>query len=166
MESVIVQQMSLSTTETETQDQKSGDDSKVVVSVIVEGSPGPVRTMVRLGASVEETIKIVVNKYRDEGRSPHLGRDAPHSFELHLSYFSLESLNKTDRIGSVGSRNFYLRKSNSVQREEEISASSHEKALMNSNFILPPFFPSFIAKRIGQIGRRTRKIWKILGCVP
>ncbi|XP_068669649.1 uncharacterized protein At4g22758-like [Aristolochia californica] len=136
--------------------ERYGDDSKVVVSVIVEGSPGPVRTMVRLGASVEETIKIVVDKYRDEGRSPQLGRDAPHSFELHHSYFSLESLNKTDKIGSAGSRNFFLRKSNNDQRDEEISASSHEKALVNSNFTLPPFFSS-IAKRISQIGR-NRKI--------
>ncbi|KAL2516933.1 Uncharacterized protein Adt_13180 [Abeliophyllum distichum] len=42
-------------------------NAKVVVNVTVEGSPGPVRTMLKLGSSVEETVKIVVKKYNDEG---------------------------------------------------------------------------------------------------
>ncbi|KAG9445386.1 hypothetical protein H6P81_016726 [Aristolochia fimbriata] len=147
--------------------EKYGDESKVVLSVLVEGSPGPVRTMVRLGASVAETIRIVVDKYREEGRSPLLGRDASHSsFQLHHSYFSLQSLNKTEKIGSVGSRNFYLRRSNGDEREEGNSASSdHDKTLVKSNLPLQPLFSSSIAKRLGQIARRTRKIWKLLGCV-
>lgn len=65
-------------------------DAKVVVNVTVEGSPGPVRTLVKLGASVEDTIKLVVDKYSDEGRTPKLHRDAASSFELHHSYFSLK----------------------------------------------------------------------------
>ncbi|KAL6004810.1 hypothetical protein ACLOJK_005366 [Asimina triloba] len=67
------------------------DDSKVVVNVTVQGSPGPVRTMVRLGATVEETIKLVVDKYTEEGRNPRLAMDASSTFELHHSHFSLES---------------------------------------------------------------------------
>lgn len=63
----------------------------MVVNVTVEGSPGPVRAMVCLGASVEETIKLVVDKYGQEGRSPRLDPDAASTFELHHSYFSLES---------------------------------------------------------------------------
>lgn len=66
-------------------------DAKVVVNVTVEGSPGPVRTMVKLGASVEETIKVVVDKYSKEGRTPKLDQGAPSSFELHNCYFSLKS---------------------------------------------------------------------------
>lgn len=67
----------------------------MVVSVSVEGSPGPVRTMVRLGATVDETIQQVVEQYRREGRSPRLD-DHPSSsptsmFHLHHSHFSLES---------------------------------------------------------------------------
>lgn len=67
----------------------------MVVSVSVEGSPGPVRTMVRLGATVDETIQQVVEQYRREGRSPRLD-DHPSSsstsmFDLHHSHFSLES---------------------------------------------------------------------------
>lgn len=65
-------------------------DAKVVLNVSVEGSPGPVRAMVKLGSTVEETIKLVVDKYSKEGRTPKLDHEAL-SFELHQSYFSLQS---------------------------------------------------------------------------
>ncbi|KAF5935535.1 hypothetical protein HYC85_026664 [Camellia sinensis] len=65
-------------------------ESKVVVNVIVEGSPGPIRTMVKLGSSVEETIRLVVNKYSEEGRSPLLHKNSASTFELYHSHFSLE----------------------------------------------------------------------------
>lgn len=64
-------------------------DAKVVVTVTVEGSPGPIRAMVKLGSSVEETIKHVLNRYGKEGRTPKLDNNTS-SFELHCSYFSLE----------------------------------------------------------------------------
>ena len=66
-------------------------DAKVVVNVTVEGSPGPVRTMVKLGSSVDDTIKLVVDKYSEEGRTPKLDKDAALTYELHHSYFSLQS---------------------------------------------------------------------------
>lgn len=62
----------------------------MVVSVTVEGSTGPVRTMVKLGSTVEDTISHVVNKYREEGRSPKIDSNVPSSFQLYLSYFSLQ----------------------------------------------------------------------------
>ncbi|PPS16610.1 hypothetical protein GOBAR_AA03967 [Gossypium barbadense] len=63
-------------------------DAKVVINVSVEGSPGPVRTMAKLGSSVEDTIKLVVDKYVEEGRTPKL--DCSSGLELHHSYFSLQ----------------------------------------------------------------------------
>lgn len=63
----------------------------MVVNVTVEGSSGPIRAMVKLGSSVDETIKLVVDKYNEEGRTPKLSRDETSSFELHHSYFSLQS---------------------------------------------------------------------------
>ncbi|KAF6168834.1 hypothetical protein GIB67_042141 [Kingdonia uniflora] len=91
-------------------------DAKVVVNVTVEGSPGPVRALVRLGASVEETIKRVVEKYIKEGRRPLIDGKFVPSFELHHSYFSLEGINKTEEIGDVGTRSFYLRKGHTSSR--------------------------------------------------
>lgn len=62
----------------------------MVVNVNVEGSPGPIRTMVRLGSTVDQTIKQVMDKYGEEGRTPKLERDCATDFELHHSYFSLQ----------------------------------------------------------------------------
>jgi hypothetical protein len=66
-------------------------EAKVVVSVTVEGSVGPVKAMVRLGASVGEAIAAVVERYAREGRSPRLDPAAAESFQLHHSHFSLQS---------------------------------------------------------------------------
>nr|XP_016458621.1 PREDICTED: uncharacterized protein At4g22758-like [Nicotiana tabacum] len=132
-------------------------DAKVVVNVTVEGTPGPIRTMVKLGSSVDETIRFVLSKYREEGRSPHLDKSSPSSFKLYSSYFSLESLSNTDMIGDVWSRSFYLRKSNSNgnnSRNAEI-ATDITSMEANSNPIIV-----VINKII-----RTSKLWKFLGCI-
>jgi hypothetical protein len=63
----------------------------VVVSVTVEGSAGPVKAMVRLGASVREAIAAVLQRYAREGRSPRLDPAAADTFQLYHSYFCLES---------------------------------------------------------------------------
>ncbi|XP_058086277.1 uncharacterized protein At4g22758-like [Magnolia sinica] len=152
------------------------DDSKVVVNVTLEGSPGPVRTLVRLGATVEDTIKLVINRYSEEGRTPRLDVEAASEFELHHSYFSLESMNKTERIGEMGSRNFFLRRSCSSRSSSNFddegdgrrrgtdNAASSREEIVNAN-PPPQLFLSFIARRISKIGRRTKKIWNILGCM-
>ena len=62
-----------------------------MITVTVEGSPGPVRTMVKLGSNVQDTIKLVVDKYSEEGRTPKLDKNAASTCELHHSYFSLRS---------------------------------------------------------------------------
>ena len=73
-------------------------DAKVVVNVTVEGSPGPIRTMVPLGSSVGDTIRLVIDEYRKEGRSPILHKDALAAFELHHSHFCLQS---KSQIGGI-----------------------------------------------------------------
>ncbi|KAF0935208.1 hypothetical protein E2562_031154 [Oryza meyeriana var. granulata] len=65
-------------------------EAKVVVSVAVEGSVGPVKAMVRLGASVGEAIAAVVERYAKEGRSPRLDPAAAEAFQLHHSHFCLQ----------------------------------------------------------------------------
>ncbi|WOG81665.1 hypothetical protein DCAR_0100816 [Daucus carota subsp. sativus] len=144
-------------------------DAKVVVNVTVEGSPGPVRAMLKLGSTVEETIRLVVNKYGEEGRSPHLDKRAASSFELHSSHFSLQSLNKSDMIGEAGSRSFYLRKSSSDRRGDSASSSFIQDIVCVNDVSRPPhflFLPAFISRRIDKFIRRTKKLWKIMGCMP
>ncbi|KAF8093883.1 hypothetical protein N665_0375s0002 [Sinapis alba] len=124
---------------------------KVVVNVSVEGSPGPIRILVKLSCSVEETIKMVVDKYRKEGRTPKLDKDL--AFELHQSHFSIQCLEKTEIISGTGSRSFYMRK------KEPENMILVIRNLPSSNLI-----QSFVAQKIGRIVRRTRKIWNILVC--
>lgn len=133
-------------------------DAKVVVNVTVDGSPGPVRAMVKLGSSVDETIRLVMERYSEEGRTPCLDRDCSSGFELHHSYFSLQSLDKSDMIGDVGSRSFYLRKS---------SSSKDDIVMVKPDNPTPPhiFLQAFISRKINTIIRKTRKVWKILGCL-
>ncbi|GMH09482.1 hypothetical protein Nepgr_011323 [Nepenthes gracilis] len=148
-------------------------DAKVVVTVTVEGSPGPIRTMVKTGSSVEDTIKLVIEKYGEEGRSPRLDKNAASFFDLHLSYFSLESLDRSNTIGNVGSRNFYLRKSIHKSIGDKLDAASNsftseivcvEESLPQTS--LPVIFlPVYITRRITRSVRKVGNLWKIFGCI-
>ncbi|RZC73243.1 hypothetical protein C5167_048728 [Papaver somniferum] len=169
--------------------EKYEKDAKVIVNVTVEGSPGPVRALVRLGASVEETIKLVVDRYSDEGRRPYLDqKTAVTDFELHHSHFSLESINKTLKIGDAGSRSFYLR-TNSNSRSSSFTYNDGDRPADHTRLLLPyshsapevvpsssnqtihvspPFllFSSLVARTFNKFGRRSIKLWKVfLGCM-
>lgn len=140
-------------------------DTKVVINVTVEGSPGPIRTMVKLGSNVEEITKLVVNKYNEEGRTPHLDKDAFSSYELHHSYFSLQGLSKSELIADVGSRSFYLRRrSSSYCACSEDTDKTSPSASPSASPL--PFLPTFVNRKFRKVMRRTRKVWKFFGCMP
>ncbi|KFK28851.1 hypothetical protein AALP_AA7G056700 [Arabis alpina] len=135
------------------------ESPKVVISVAVEGSPGPVRAMVKLSSNVEETIKIVVEKYCKEGRTPKLDQES--GFELHQSHFSIQCLEKSEIIGEIGSRSFYMRKR---AHETGVSFSAGTPPVRTSLIPSSNLIESYIAQIIGKIVRRTRKLWNILVC--
>ncbi|KAI3822152.1 hypothetical protein L1987_09734 [Smallanthus sonchifolius] len=139
-------------------------DGKVVVNVTVEGSPGPVRTMVKLGSSVEETMEIIKKQYNSEGRSPQLDQHSLSTFELHQSYFSLHRLDKSVLIGDIGSRSFYMRKSNddnSFMGSDIISTRGNNSPPQNPIVV----FPNFISNSFKKIMRSCGKLSKIMGCI-
>ncbi|KAL0873548.1 hypothetical protein Bca101_023253 [Brassica carinata] len=110
---------------------------KVVINVVVEGSPGPVRTMVRLSCNVEETIKLVLEKYCKEGRTPKLDQDA--AFELHQSHFSIqyswENLEENEKVMEhIGMLRFLLHKSLALQQTKQV----HAQLLINRHNHLEP----------------------------
>ncbi|KAH1157296.1 hypothetical protein GLYMA_11G029300v4 [Glycine max] len=145
--------------------QRYEKEAKVVVNVTVEGSPGPVRTMVKLGSSVEDTIKRVVDKYTEEGRSPQIDPNMASSFQLHHSYFSLQSLDKSQVIADVGSRSFYLRKNNDASSFRWGSAPEIFTRGSTPSIANPPLLiPSFIARKISKIVRRAHRLWNIVLC--
>ncbi|XP_062218987.1 uncharacterized protein At4g22758-like isoform X2 [Phragmites australis] len=126
------------------------EEAKVVVSVTVEGSVGPVKAMVWLGASVGEAIAAVVERYAREGRTPRLDPAAAEGFQLHHSHFCLQSLNKNDKIGDVGGRSFYLHKNDGTNG---VYLQSEE----------PDVF-TIVIKKLDKIGRRTKRIWRFITC--
>ncbi|CAL4969535.1 unnamed protein product [Urochloa decumbens] len=151
------------------------EEAKVLVSVTVEGSVGPVKAMVRLGASVGEAIAAVVENYAREGRSPRLDPAAAEGFQLHHSHFSLQSLNKNDKIGDVGGRNFYLHKNDSNNRlylqTEEPDGNSTGRGTENSRsheqLSNDPYHYqvlTIVIQKLDKIGRRTKRIWRFITC--
>uniref|UniRef100_A0ACD5YRG3 Uncharacterized protein n=1 Tax=Avena sativa TaxID=4498 RepID=A0ACD5YRG3_AVESA len=150
------------------------EEAKVVVSVTVEGSAGPVKAMVRLGSSIREAIAAVVERYDREGRSPRLDPASADSFQLHHSHFCLESLNKSDKIGDVGGRNFYLHKndgSNGLVHQREGSDVNLGGGAITQSYGGPvagvPYHHQFFAivsKKLDKIGRRAKRIWRVLTC--
>ncbi|XP_071702356.1 uncharacterized protein At4g22758-like [Rutidosis leptorrhynchoides] len=146
-------------------------DAKVVVKVMVEGSVGPVRAMVKLGSSVDQTIQIVMNKYNAEGRSPKLDQDAMTSFELHHSNFSLQCLDRSYMIGEIGSRSFYMRKSGNNNDEDVCSNASIDSKIAKigqediSSLSSDSFFHSSVYhNNLNKLIKCTSSIWRFLGC--
>ncbi|GAV70357.1 hypothetical protein CFOL_v3_32811 [Cephalotus follicularis] len=140
-------------------------DAKVVVNVTVEGSPGPIRTLVKLGSSVDEMIKLVVDKYSEERRTPKLDHHEP--FELHHSYFSVQSLHKSELIGDLGCRSFYLRRCCSNHTSNGASMSETVPVRVSSPPPIPPaasLLHSFITRKICKMIRRMHKLWKVMTC--
>ncbi|XP_022022440.1 uncharacterized protein At4g22758 [Helianthus annuus] len=144
-------------------------EAKVAIKVTVEGRVGPIRALVKLGSSVDETIKLVMNKYNEERRFPRLDQDDMTSFELHDSYFSLQCFDKSNMIGEIGSRSFYMRKSvsnngdmsSNTSNGSEIVVAEAEEAPYASSSI---FFTSFIHEGLRKVIKRMCKIRRFLGC--
>ncbi|XP_076954123.1 uncharacterized protein At4g22758-like [Bidens hawaiensis] len=143
-------------------------DAKVLIKVTVEGSVGPIQALVKLGSSVDETIKFVTSKYNAERRSPRLDQDDMTNFELHHSYFSLHCLDKSNMIGDIGSRSFYLRKSAKNNEATRSSTSIGSEMAAKTNEVTSPFlnifFLGFLRHGFRKMFKKTRKIRRLLGC--
>lgn len=59
-------------------------------------------------------------------------------------------------MGEAGSRSFYLRKSRTSGSDGEV--------VEDGGGAPPAVLASYVAKRMRKIGRRTKKIWTLLGC--
>ncbi|MCL7049924.1 hypothetical protein MKW94_018520 [Papaver nudicaule] len=59
-------------------------------------------------STVGDLITMVIKQYSKEGRRPLLPTLNLSDFNLHYSQFSLESLDKEEKLIQLGSRNFFL----------------------------------------------------------
>jgi hypothetical protein len=102
-------------------------------------------------------------------------------YEVESSYqnsnnliFFLVGLNKNDKIGDVGGRNFYLHKNGRSNRlnlqNEEPDANSSRSEIALSCGGQPSSAPyhyrvlTIVIKKLDKIGRRTKRIWRFITC--
>ncbi|KAK7341949.1 hypothetical protein VNO80_24890 [Phaseolus coccineus] len=81
---------------------------KLLLKVTIMGSLGPVQVVMTTESAVGDLVAAAVNQYIKEGRRPILPSNDPSQFDLHYSQFTLESLDKKEKLRDIGSRNFYL----------------------------------------------------------
>ncbi|XP_052202723.1 uncharacterized protein At4g22758 [Diospyros lotus] len=82
--------------------------TKLLLNVTVQRSLGPVQVVMSPESTVSELIAAALQQYVKEGRRPILPSAQPSGFDLHYSQFSLESLDREEKLISLGSRNFFL----------------------------------------------------------
>ncbi|OVA17866.1 hypothetical protein BVC80_1835g262 [Macleaya cordata] len=82
--------------------------TKLLLNVTVQRSLGPIHVVMSLESTVGDLIAAVVRQYAKEGRRPSLRTTDPSDFNLHYSQFSLESLDREEKLIKLGSRNFFL----------------------------------------------------------
>ncbi|KAE9620598.1 hypothetical protein Lal_00019343 [Lupinus albus] len=81
---------------------------KLLVKVTMMGSLGPVQVVLPPESAVGDLVAAAVRQFVKEGRRPFLPSTDPSNFDLHYSQFSLESLNRREKLGELGSRNFFM----------------------------------------------------------
>lgn len=81
--------------------------TKVLLNVTVQGSVGAVQVLMSLESTVGELIAAAIQQYMKEGRRSIIANDSSR-FDLHYSQFSLESLDRDEKLMALGSRNFFL----------------------------------------------------------
>lgn len=82
--------------------------TKLLLNVSLQGSVGPVHVMTTPESTVGDLIAAALRQYQKEGRRPILPTADPSGFDLHYSQFSLESLDREEKLMALGSRNFFL----------------------------------------------------------
>lgn len=82
--------------------------TKLLIKVTMMGSLGPVQVLMTMESTVGDLIAEAVRLYVKEGRRPILPSKEASCFDLHYSQFSLESLDRNEKLKEIGSRNFFM----------------------------------------------------------
>ncbi|OIT23223.1 PREDICTED: uncharacterized protein LOC109216691 [Nicotiana attenuata] len=103
--------------------------TKLLLNVTIQRSLGPVHVLISVESTVQDLIAATIRQYTKEGRRPVLTSGNPADYDLHYSQFSLESLDREEKLMGLGSRNFFLcpKKSNAVEGAVMTSSSSCAK---------------------------------------
>ncbi|XP_057805711.1 uncharacterized protein At4g22758-like [Salvia miltiorrhiza] len=82
--------------------------TKLLLHVTIQRSLGAVRVVMPPDATAEDLIVAALRQYEKEARLPLIRSGDASGFDLHYSQFSLESLDREEKLVSLGSRNFFL----------------------------------------------------------
>ncbi|KAL8501239.1 hypothetical protein ACS0TY_020696 [Phlomoides rotata] len=82
--------------------------TKLLLNVTIQRSLGAVRVVLPLEATAEDLMAAALRQYKKEARLPVLNSIDSSGFDLHYSQFSLESLDRGEKLVAFGSRNFFL----------------------------------------------------------
>ncbi|KAK6790735.1 hypothetical protein RDI58_009816 [Solanum bulbocastanum] len=86
---------------------QSGKGNRLLISITVVGSAGPIRFVVNEKELVANVIDIALKNYAREERLPVLGSNF-NNFVLYCPTVVTEDLSPWETIGSLGVRNFVL----------------------------------------------------------
>ncbi|KAA8532556.1 hypothetical protein F0562_032628 [Nyssa sinensis] len=86
---------------------QAGKGNRLLISITVLGSAGPIRFVVNEDELVAAVIDTALKSYAREGRLPVLGSDL-NNFLLYCPNVGTEALSPWETIGSLGVRNFML----------------------------------------------------------
>lgn len=95
-----------------TKKNQTGKGNRILISITVLGSAGPIRFVVNEEELVAVVIDTALKSYAREGRLPVLGSDFS-NFVLYCPTAGTEALSPWETIGSLGVRNFMLFKKSS-----------------------------------------------------
>ncbi|CAI9781452.1 unnamed protein product [Fraxinus pennsylvanica] len=82
--------------------------TKLLLNVTIQRSLGALQVLMSPDATVDDLIKAALRQYAKEGRRPIISSADSSGFGLHYSQFSLESLDRKEKLMALGSRNFFL----------------------------------------------------------
>ncbi|OIT08109.1 PREDICTED: uncharacterized protein At4g22758-like [Nicotiana attenuata] len=82
--------------------------TKMLVNVTIQRSVGPVQVLISLESTVDDLIAAALRQYSKEGRRPVISSGDAADYDLHYSQFSLESLDRKEKLTALGSRNFFM----------------------------------------------------------
>ncbi|CAH9124201.1 unnamed protein product [Cuscuta epithymum] len=82
--------------------------TKLLINVTVQRSTGALHVLISPESTVEDLIAAAIRQYVKEGRRPVLPSGNAADYGLHYSQFSLESLDRKEKLNNLGSRNFFM----------------------------------------------------------